>query len=109
MLDDVIGAVTLDRWRDVVRGRPELLHGRIDAVVADERSRAQYASTLRSYLDHLGDVSAAAAALGVHPNTFRYRLRRAVETAGLDLADPVERLVAHLQLHLLDSGDGESA
>lgn len=109
VLHDVIGAVTLDRWRDVVRSRPELLHGRIDAVVADERSRSQYASTLRSYLDHLGDVSAAAAALGVHPNTFRYRLRRAVETAGLDLADPVERLVAHLQLHLLDAEHEESS
>lgn len=102
VLDEVLGAVVLDRWRDVARGRPDLLHGRIGALVGDDRSSRHYAATLRSYLDHLGDVSAAAADLGVHPNTFRYRLKRAVETAGLDLADPVERLVAHLQLHLLD-------
>jgi DNA-binding PucR family transcriptional regulator len=37
----------------------------------------------------------------VHPNTFRYRLRRLVEVSGIDLDDPVERLVAHLQLTLL--------
>lgn len=102
VLDDVLGAVTLDRWRDAARGRPELVRGRIDALVGSDRTREQYAATLRAYLDHLGDVTAASAHLGVHPNTFRYRLKRAVETAGLDLADPVERLVAHLQLHLLD-------
>jgi hypothetical protein len=107
MLDDVLGAVTLDRWRELTRGRPELLRGRVEALAGDDRTRRQYAATLRSYLDHLGDVSAAAAHLGVHPNTFRYRLRRAVETAGLDLADPVERLVAHLHLHLLDGDDGD--
>ena len=51
-------------------------------------------------LDALGDVRLAADLVGVHPNTFRYRLRRLGALAGIDLDDPVERLVAHLQLHL---------
>ena len=61
---------------------------------------------LRAYLDALGDIPTAAASLGVHRNTYRYRLRRLVALAGLDMADPVERLVLHLQLHLR-SADGD--
>jgi hypothetical protein len=34
----------------------------------------------------------------VHPNTFRYRLRRLTEVSGIDLADPDQRFAAMLQL-----------
>ena len=37
----------------------------------------------------------------VHPNTFRYRLRRAAEVGGIDLNDPNARLSAMLQLRLM--------
>ncbi|MER7484174.1 helix-turn-helix domain-containing protein [Streptomyces sp. NPDC126510] len=57
--------------------------------------------TLRSYLDHFSDVPAAARALGVHPNTFRYRIRRVREVCGIDLDDPDARLLAQLQLRLM--------
>jgi DNA-binding PucR family transcriptional regulator len=56
---------------------------------------------LRAFLDAAGDVPIAARGLSIHANTFRYRLRRLVEVGGLDLSDPVERLVAHLQLTIL--------
>jgi hypothetical protein len=56
--------------------------------------------TLRAYLDAFGDVPMAASRLGVHPNTFRYRLRRALQV--VDLSDPDRRLVVELQLRLLD-------
>jgi DNA-binding PucR family transcriptional regulator len=36
----------------------------------------------------------------VHPNTFRYRLHRIMELAGLDLEDPDERLAVELRLRL---------
>ncbi|MET0494884.1 MAG: helix-turn-helix domain-containing protein, partial [Actinoplanes sp.] len=39
----------------------------------------------------------------VHPNTFRYRLRRLAEVGGIDLGDPDERFAAMLQLRLLGS------
>jgi DNA-binding PucR family transcriptional regulator len=37
----------------------------------------------------------------VHPNTFRYRLRRAAEVGRIDLNDRSARLSAMLQLHLM--------
>ena len=49
---------------------------------------------------------AAAAAPGVPPNTFRYRLRRLSSLADLRLDDPVERLVTELQLHIGDLDEG---
>jgi len=55
-------------------------------------------ATLRAWLDAFGDVTAAAAAMFVHPNTFRYRLRRLTEVSGIDLADPDQRFAAMLQL-----------
>lgn len=56
------------------------------------------AETLLAWLDHLGDTVTAAAALDVHPNTFRYRLRRARDLVPTDLDDPVARLELHLRL-----------
>jgi DNA-binding PucR family transcriptional regulator len=49
-------------------------------------------------------VPVAAERLHVHRNTFRYRLRRIEELAGIDLDDPDERLVAELQLRWLGLG-----
>lgn len=54
--------------------------------------------TLLGYLDTGSDVRRVAAELGIHQTTVRYRLRRAVATVGLDLADPEDRLSAQLQL-----------
>ncbi|WP_020671296.1 PucR family transcriptional regulator [Amycolatopsis nigrescens] len=61
-----------------------------------------YASTIRSYLDANSDIAAASTRLSVHANTIRYRLSRAEEIFGVDLADPDERLVLWLRLRLGD-------
>ena len=99
----MLGAVSLVRWRRAA-AQPGLRAGRIDILVDSDRDRdTHYVATLGAFLDRFGDVIAASADLGVHPNTFRYRLRRALDTAGIDIDDPVERLMAHLQLRLLDS------
>jgi DNA-binding PucR family transcriptional regulator len=60
-----------------------------------------YLETLREYLAAFGDVPLAAERLQVHPNTFRYRLRRLVEMFDVDLEDPDTRLLLHLQLRLM--------
>lgn len=59
-------------------------------------------ATLTLWLDFFGDVAAASAALHVHQNTFRYRLRKLCEVARIDLSDPEERFALMLQLRLFE-------
>ncbi|TVT53941.1 PucR family transcriptional regulator [Amycolatopsis rhizosphaerae] len=66
----------------------------------DAEHHANLVGTLAAYLDHFGDVGKAAAALHVHPNTFRYRLTRLSDIAGVDLRDPDVRLAAMIDLRL---------
>ncbi|WP_460060605.1 PucR family transcriptional regulator [Streptomyces sp. YKOK-I1] len=63
----------------------------------------EYVPTLRAWLEHQGNVRAAAGRLHVHTNTLRYRLGKIEETAGVDLADSDVRLVLALQLKALGS------
>jgi DNA-binding PucR family transcriptional regulator len=92
---------------DASAGRPGLLRGKLERVVAYDSSHGtEYTPTLRAYLDAFGDVASAAAQIAIHPNTFRYRLRRLVELFDLELTNPEERLVIELQLRLL--GDDTS-
>jgi sugar diacid utilization regulator/GAF domain-containing protein len=55
-------------------------------------------TTLASYLRHNGFVQATAQELFVHPNTVRYRIRRAEELLGLSLEDQARRLEIELAL-----------
>ena len=101
-VEDVRAAAVLVQLRDLAAERPALLAGKVRLLEASDRERSTtYIATLRAFLDAFGDVRLAADAVGVHPNTFRYRLRRLGELAQLDLDDPEQRLVAQLQLHLL--------
>lgn len=87
---------------DLLDVRPELSHPGLRSVATyDAEHGAELITSLLAHLDALGDVRAAAAGLNVHPNTLRYRVRRARELAGIDLDDPRERLACHLQLMLL--------
>jgi sugar diacid utilization regulator len=67
----------------------------------DREHNTNLVETLRAWLDAFGDVIAAAAAMYVHPNTFRYRLRRLTEVSGIDLTDPEARFAAMLQLRVV--------
>jgi DNA-binding PucR family transcriptional regulator len=98
-VDHVRAQVVLHRLSQLAERHPELAGGRLTAVAEHDAARGSAnLATLRAYFDSFGDVAAAAALVGVHPNTFRYRLRRIQEAFGLDLSDPDERLVAELQL-----------
>lgn len=72
------------------------LHDPVAAALIEHDT--ELARSVLAYLDALGDVRAAARHLTVHPNTLRYRLRRAAEVAGVALDDPSARLVLHLHL-----------
>ncbi|GAA4051488.1 PucR family transcriptional regulator [Nonomuraea soli] len=101
LLDDVHVEALLLELADLVP-RADLPSGAIARIVAyDREHQASLVETLRAWLDAFGDVAVAAAAMYVHPNTFRYRLRRAAEVGRIDLADPAARLAAMLQLRLM--------
>ncbi|WP_329416595.1 helix-turn-helix domain-containing protein [Streptomyces sp. NBC_00704] len=103
---DVADAVGILHVVGALRGvdlPPQTSVARLRAFDA-EHGGSCLVETLRAYLDHFGDVSAASRALSVHANSLRYRLRRIAQVSGLDLADPDARLLAQLQLRLSDEG-----
>ncbi len=96
-------AAILAELREVFLSRPQLQVGRVYDVVRHDREHGTgYIQTLHAYFDAFGDTASGAARVHVHPNTFRYRLRR-IRELGLDLGNPDERLVAQLQLRFSDS------
>lgn len=64
----------------------------------DASTGTDYVATLYHWLRHPGDARAASAALSIHPNTLRYRMRRVAEITGADLEDPDIRLALLVQL-----------
>ncbi|MGW5738371.1 MULTISPECIES: PucR family transcriptional regulator [Streptomyces] len=107
-IDEVyIDALLLD-LRDLaaVQG-DELLSPVARLVEYDTRHRSHLVETLRAWLDAFGDVVAASASVFVHPNTFRYRIRRVAEVAEIDLGDPSVRFALMLQLRLMRPADAE--
>lgn len=80
-----------DRFRDA----------RVDALANhDAEHGSRLVPSLLAYLEAFGDVRAASARMHIHPNTLRYRVRRAEAISGIDLSNHTERLNAHLQLLL---------
>ncbi|WBB62849.1 helix-turn-helix domain-containing protein [Streptomyces sp. WMMC500] len=89
------------RWPDI--GPYRLLTelpGGVDPAVARllEPSHAELARTAEVYLDHAGQASRTAAALGIHRQTLYYRLSRVEELTGLDLTAGEDRLLLHMSL-----------
>jgi hypothetical protein len=74
----------------------------LGALRPDDDFHRELVSTALAYLDHGRRLDHAAAALHVHPNTVRYRLRRLREITGLTAlgADPGERLTVLAGLRL---------
>ncbi|MGP3638300.1 PucR family transcriptional regulator, partial [Streptomyces sp. 24-1644] len=71
-----------------------------DLVRADLAAGGELVRSLAAYLDTSGDVARAARRLVLHPNTLRYRLRRARERFGVDIDDPDTRLLLTLAVRL---------
>ena len=93
------GVVFVDDHLDVliVHRDPHLLaalRGRCLAPLLDvpPASREALQRTLRAWLRHMGNRTAMATELGIHPQTVRYRLGRLRELFGTALDDPDFRL-----------------
>jgi DNA-binding PucR family transcriptional regulator len=105
-ITDVYTEALLMEMRDLAAAHRDELSGPLARLVAyDTKHNAHLVETLRAWLDAFGDVIAAAASLFVHPNTFRYRIRRVAEVGGLDLGDSATRFDAMLQLRLMGKYD----
>ncbi len=122
-VDRVLDARTLDqRVTTLADSRTPVLLGEIiDLVAAHEELRdprlepllaydAKYGSAMResveAYLRYFGDVREAAAELQVHPNTLRYRLKRAEDLLDINLGEPAGRLLVEIQLAVLRRTSG---
>lgn len=98
-IEDVHTELLITRFADL--DDDYLLDGPIARLTEyDAEHRTDLVDTLSAYLDAFGDVIAAAEVVHIHPNTFRYRLRRLSEIGEFDLTDPEMRLGAQLQLRI---------
>ncbi|WP_235190776.1 PucR family transcriptional regulator [Amycolatopsis rifamycinica] len=102
LLADVHVEALLLELQDLVAARGDRPTGAVARLLDyDAQHHAHLVETLRAWLDAFGDVIAASAAVHVHPNTFRYRLRRLAEVGGFDMTDPEARFAAMLQLRVV--------
>lgn len=96
---DSLASVLALRVADIFDGLGELTP--LAALTRhDEQHGTDLVATARAFLAHGGDVADAAAALHVHPNTLRNRLRRCVDSCDVDLTDADTRLILMLHLKL---------
>ncbi|MEY9876175.1 sugar diacid utilization regulator [Streptacidiphilus sp. MAP12-33] len=100
-LRDTHARVLLAHVGDELARRPRLRHPGIEAMLEHDRARGTaFAASVTAWLDAIGNIGDAAARLTIHPNTLKYRLRRAGELFGVDLDHPDDRLSCWLQLRL---------
>jgi sugar diacid utilization regulator len=74
----------------------------VDLRRHDHRHGTHYVPTLRAWLAAHGDIAGTAAALDVHPNTVRYRLRRMDSITHLATDHPDQRLAMIVALAAMD-------
>ena len=100
-LADVQAESLLMELRDLTLTRGEQPTGPLARLTDyDARHNGDLVATLTAWLQAFGDVVRAAESQYVHPNTFRYRLRRVREVGEVDLDDPGQRFALMLQLSL---------
>ncbi|MFD4524129.1 PucR family transcriptional regulator [Streptomyces sp. NPDC058470] len=94
--------LVLRRLLATVRDNADLRTGTAERIAAhDAEHGTDYLATLGAYLRHFGEVVPASAALHIHQNTLRQRLRRAEQTFGLSLRDPAQRLLLSVEIAAL--------
>ena len=98
-ISDVRSRVLVSESLALLRTDPSLRDPRVGRLLEYDRTAGtDLVRSLLTYLEVFGDARAAAERLHIHPNTLRYRIRRATSISGLDLHDPEERLFTQLQL-----------
>lgn len=86
------------------RNMESLLDKRVLAIAQhDKRTDSTYLATLVAHFGNPGDVAAATKQLGVHRNTFAYRIKKIEELFDLDLSSPTDSLNAAFTIDVLQS------
>ena len=107
-IEDVRAETIVLALGDLAMGDAYLRCGPVERCATTTRRRERLRGDPRRLLQRLRVRPRRGEAIFVHPNTFRYRLRRLTEISGLDLDDPVQRLVAELQLRIFFTGASNS-
>ena len=92
-----------DAWPDLVLARALTGLEQLPPVspvtaLAGSPEGATMLATLEAVIDYWGEPRRAAQALGVHPNTVRYRTARLADWCDIDLDDPAQRLAVRLEI-----------
>ncbi|MFJ8437765.1 helix-turn-helix domain-containing protein [Kitasatospora griseola] len=104
-VDEVADAVALWHLLETLRGLPLPVRTSVFRLVedAEQRGDGSLLDALRAFLENSGELGRAADSLRVARTTFSDRFHKKVlKIARLNVADPDARLLAHLQLRLLD-------
>jgi hypothetical protein len=100
---DVQAQLLLTHLEGDLRDKPRLRHPGVNALIDHDIARGtNYRESLCAYFAAMGDIGVAALALNVHPNTLRYRIKRAGTLFGLRLDKPDDQLAIWLQLRLAE-------
>jgi DNA-binding PucR family transcriptional regulator len=102
LIQEVRSRAWLDFLEPAMQSLPDLGSDPIERLMARERLRGNnYSQALFAWLNTHGGIALAAELVGLHPNTLRYRLKRAQAVLDLDLDDPSVRLELHLRLRAI--------
>lgn len=105
-IEEVRVQALLLRFGEVASDDTDLYETKVRVLAeTDARKGTRYVETLRAFLETFGDVALASERLLVHPNTFRYRLRRIQEISGVKLDDANERLALMILLSVFLQGE----
>lgn len=100
-VEDVHSQLLLMHLKREVNNQSRLQHKGVSTLVDHDRNRGtDYRNSLCAYFSAMGDVGVAARELNVHPNTLRYRIKRATSLFNLSLDGPDDRLAIWLCLRL---------
>lgn len=96
---DIADEILLTAIDDLVASRPNLASVPVSLLLEhDARTHGNLAETMLTWLEEQGDVRACADHLATHPNTVRYRLRRAFAVMGHPAWDADARLITWIRL-----------
>jgi DNA-binding PucR family transcriptional regulator len=104
--NEVRAEILLAELAELFLERPHMGRGPIAILrELDQSCSSEHLATLRAYFNAGCDLTKAAERLYIHRNSLRYRLRRIHELCGIDLEDPLKRLIAELQLRVAEGAN----